>query len=544
VTDEQQPAAPPPPPPPDARTRIKLDTPLADGEWHRLHPATPLLRGGLFLIAILGYVLSQAREQLAQFFIGGPHHDDGDPITFVTSDGRLPIALGVIALVLILLIGIFYLSWRVHEFRITDELVEVKQGLIRRTDRKGRLDRIQGVNIVRPFFARLVGAARLEIDVAGHDANVRLDYLSSANADALRRDILRLASGVREQERAAAAASAPPGLDQLNQQAGYQKSFLEQRVTDFTAPELDPNAAPPESVVKIHTGRLIGSLVLHDSTLTFAVVLIAIAVVSAINGQPFAIFFAIPFLFGIGSFLFRRFTKSLRYSIAATPDGVRVGFGILTLSNETLPPGRIHSIQVRQPVLWRIFGWWEIKVNRASKSNAKGADGQRNTTILPVGNRDDVLKVLGLLLPGLAEADAAEKLSLGLAGTRDAGGYVSSPRRAAVVRWFSWRRNGFARLPGIILLREGAIWRRFTVVPEARVQSVGLTQGPLYRRLRLAHLHIHTVAGPIRAELGAVDRDVALAFFSDVSISVTHEVSSDSTQRWRSGETNTGGTPA
>jgi putative membrane protein len=531
VTDQQASA---PPPPPDPRARIRLDTPLADGQWHRLHPATPLLRGGLFLIAILGYVISQAREQLTQFFIGGHQHEEGDPITFVTSDGRLPIALGVIAIVLILLIGIFYLSWRVHEFRITDELVEVKQGLIRRTERKGRLDRIQGVNIVRPFFARFVGAARLEIDVAGHDANVRLDYLSSANADALRRDILRLASGVREREQEAGAGipRVPPGFDKLTQ----QKSFIEQRVSDFTAPELDPAVASAESVVKIHTGRLIGSLVLHDTTLTFAIVLIAAGVASSINGHPYAFVLVVPFLFGIASFLFRRFTKSLRYSIAATPDGVRVGFGILTLSNETLPPGRIHSVQVRQPVLWRIFGWWEIKVNRASKSNAKGADGQRNTTILPVGNRDDVLRVLGLLLPGLADEDAAETLRLGLVGTKSVGGYTTSPVRAAWVRLLSWRRNGYARLPGIILLREGAIWRRFTIVPEARVQSVGLTQGPFYRLLRLAHVHIHTVNGPIRAELGAVDRDVALAFFSDVSISVTHSVGSDATHRWRSGE--------
>jgi len=144
--------------------------------------------------------------------------------------------------------------------------------------------------------------------------------------------------------------------------------------------------------------------------------------------------------------------------------------------------------------------------------------------------------VLGLLLPGLAEPDAAETLRLGLVGTKNAGGFTTSPVRAAWVRLLSWRRNGYARLPGIILLREGAIWRRFTVVPEARVQSVGLTQGPFYRLLRLAHLHIHTVNGPIRAELGAVDRDVALAFFSDVSVSVTHSVGTDATHRWRSGE--------
>lgn len=517
MTDQQPPA-------PAAANRVALETRLADGEWHRLHPATPLLRGGLVLIFIIGWILSQAREQLIQLFVGGPHHDDsGDPLTFLAGGGRLPLLLLGIAVVLIILVGFFYLSWRVHTFRITNELVEVRSGLIVRSHRKGRLDRIQGINIVRPFFARLVGAARLEIDVAGHDANVRLDYLSSSNADALRLDILRLASGTRERE--AREAALKDG-----------RSFVEQRVSELVAPELDPKAVAPESVVKLHLGRLIGSLVLHDSTLTFVIILVAVGVYSSVNGHPFAFFFILPFLFGVVSFLGRRLARSLRYSIAGTPDGVRIGFGLLTLSNETLPPGRIHSVQVRQPVLWRIPGWWEIKVNRASKSNAKGADGQRNTTILPVGNVDDVLKVLGLLLPGLADAAAIEVLRRGIVGRGTDGGFVTSPRRAWIVRPLAFRRNGFARLPGLILLRVGAIWRRFTIVPEARVQSIGLKQGPIYRGLGLAHLDIHTVSGPIRADLGAVDRDVALAFFDDVSRSVVVSVGSDATHRWRAGE--------
>jgi putative membrane protein len=520
VTNQPQPPPPPPPPP----AAVVLGTRLADGEWHRLHPATPLLRGGLVLIFIIGWILSQVRESLFNLLLGQSGRDDGDPIGYLTKDGRLPLVLLAIAGVLIILVGIFYLSWRVHEFRITDELVEVRSGLLIRSNRKGRLDRIQGVNIVRPFFARLVGAARLEIDVAGHDANVRLDYLSSSNADGLRRDILNLASGTRQREAAEA------------QAAGGPRSFVEQRVSELLAPELHPDTAPAESVVKVHTGRLIGSIALHDTTLTFLIVLVAAFVVSVASGHAVAAFIVVPFLFGLGSFIARRFTKSMRYSIAATPDGVRVGFGLLTLSNETLPPGRIHSVQVRQPLLWRFPGWWEIRVNRASKSNAKGADGQHNTTILPVGNLDEVLRVLGLLLPSLSAAEALDVVRLGISSTGTTGGFVTSPKRARVIRWFSWRRNGYARLPGAILLRTGAIWRQLTIVPEPRVQSIGLHQGPLYRKLGLAHLDVHTVTGPIRAELGAMDRDVALDFFERVSRSVVAAVSADATHRWRSGE--------
>ncbi|MBW9122552.1 hypothetical protein JNB63_20930, partial [Microbacterium trichothecenolyticum] len=46
---EPAPAGGPGAPPPQL-----VRSPLSDGEWHRLHPLTPLLRGGLFLIVVIG----------------------------------------------------------------------------------------------------------------------------------------------------------------------------------------------------------------------------------------------------------------------------------------------------------------------------------------------------------------------------------------------------------------------------------------------------------------------------------------------------------
>src|SRR6185312_9249457 len=178
---------------------------LADGEWHRLHPATPLLRGGFAFVAVAGFVLANLRERILGLFLGGgPGDGGGDPIDLIVRRGLIPIALVVVLVVLIVIVTIFWLSWRVHSFRITDELVEVRSGILFRTNRRGRLDRIQGINVGRPLFARLFGAARLDINVAGHDANVQLAYLSGRNADALRRLILQRASGSREPGSAAA----------------------------------------------------------------------------------------------------------------------------------------------------------------------------------------------------------------------------------------------------------------------------------------------------------------------------------------------------
>ena len=45
------------------------------GEWQRLHPLSPLLRGGVVLLAILGYAASQLFDTfLSSFGLGGLRH--------------------------------------------------------------------------------------------------------------------------------------------------------------------------------------------------------------------------------------------------------------------------------------------------------------------------------------------------------------------------------------------------------------------------------------------------------------------------------------
>ena len=500
-----------------------LATRFADGEWHRLHPLTPLLKGGIAFVAILGIVIVNARDIIIESFFGAGNRDE--PLVWLVESGYAGIAALAVIGGLLLFIAGFYFSWRMHTFRITDEVVEVRSGILFRTHRKGRLDRIQGINIVRPFLARLVGTAKLEVNVAGQDANVQLEYLGSTAADDLRRDILRLASGTQEAE----AVSAEPVRDAAG-------NLIEQRVSELLAPELDPTLAAPQSVVKMHLGRLVGSLLLSSTTLVLIAFVIGAIITVSLTGELFILAALLPAAIGFGSFYVQRFTRSLRYSIAGTPDGVRVGFGLLTTSNETLPPGRIHSVQVTQPLLWRPAGWWEIKVNRASTSSTKGAAGQANTTILPVGDIHDVMKVLGLVLPDLAEDDMVQLLYRGLVSKGGDDGFTNSPKRAAILRWFSWRRNGFAVAPNAVLIRKGAIFRELVVVPHARLQSVAVQDGPLRRAVGVASVRVHTVAGPITPTLGAIDRADALHFFSEVAEAAIRSSSSDRSHRWRSGE--------
>jgi putative membrane protein len=510
-------------------------TSFTDGEWHRLHPLTPLLRGGITFIAILGFLVYNIRDILVDIVLGGDGRN-GEPLVWLYESEYFWLAVLIVLVGLIAIVVGYYLSWRMNTFRITDEVVEVRSGIVFRRNRKGRLDRIQGINIARPFLARIFGAARLEVNVAGQDANVKLDYLGSASADELRREILRLASGTRVAEAQALQAAQLDDAGRPVTRSAAAAHLIDQRVSELLAPELDPGLAPPESVVQMHTGRLIGSLLLSGFSVFVLLLVGGIAWGVAATGSYLFLIGVLPTLIGTGSFYITRFTRSLRYSIAGTPDGVRIGFGLLSTSNETLPPGRIHSIQVTQPLLWRASGWWEIKVNRASTSSQKGAAGQANTTILPVGNLDDVRKVLALVLPDHADAESVALFERGMRSKGGDDGFVNSPKRARWYLWFSQPRNGFAILPGAVVLRQGAVWRQLTIVPEARMQSVAVSEGPIFRAMNLASIRVHTVAGPIAPALSGVDRTQALRFFREVADAAISSSSADTSHRWRSGE--------
>ncbi len=517
-------ASDPSPTAPDPR---RVGSPLSDGEWHRLHPLTPLFRGGLFLVVVIGIVIANFRDRLIELFFPLPAGRSGrsappDPIDYVLSHDLAIVALLVIVGVAAILVGAFYVSWRFHTFRITGDDVEVRSGVLFRSHRQSPLDRVQGVNLTRPMVARLLGMAKLEVVGAGLDANVKLEYLSTSSAEAVRADILQLASGRQLAERALR------GEPRTRREAA--SSAVSEGITGLIAGAEQP-VEDPASVVHIPIGRIVASHLLSGSTITLVVLIVGI-VVGAILGTPWILFGVLPTVLGFGAYWVRGITKTLRYSIAPTSSGVRITFGLFTTVTEVLPPGRIHAVEIRQSVLWRPFGWWSITVNRLSGGSAAQSAADPFTTVLPVGTREDVAKVLQLMLPAMPEAEWPVVFDDGVLGPRADDPYTNTPRRARLLRLLSWRRNGFLLVPGVLLLRRGFIWRTLGIFPLARAQSFGLEQGPLARALDLAAVTVHTITGRVTGTLGAVDRDAALALFADASAATVAAAATDRSHRW------------
>jgi putative membrane protein len=121
----------------------------------------------------------------------------------------IPLLIGVLALgqhsghriwygigVIVLLLGRGLLHWLTTRYRVTEEQVEVHTGLVFRRKLSTRRERIRTVESTAKFGHRLFGVTAVRIGTGQHDQKNRrgmmvLDAVTSAEADRLRRELLR-----------------------------------------------------------------------------------------------------------------------------------------------------------------------------------------------------------------------------------------------------------------------------------------------------------------------------------------------------------------
>ncbi|KQN89289.1 PH domain-containing protein [Arthrobacter sp. Leaf69] len=450
-----------------------------DGEWLRVHPASPFVRGWVALAAIAFFFFRDTFERVLQ---GGPLVDER------LADRAPWLLLGGGGVLLLTVLG-YVLSWYFTRYQVADGYVRLNTGFLFKQQRQARLDRVQAIDIVQPLLARIFGLAELKFEVAdAGESAVRLAYLRMDEARLLRAAILARAAGaVQDQARPGEAAA----------------------------------EAPEHAVLTVPPRRLIGSLLLSEQSMFVVVGGVVSVVLSALTENRSFYLFLIPAVLGIVAAYWNSINRGYNFTAAISPDGIRLRYGLLDTQAQTLPPGRIQALRISQPPLWRIFGWYRIQVNVAGYG-AAGNDGggSSRTTLLPVGTFPDVLTMLSLVLPDPGTPDPVRIFRAGINGLAgpagvpadpaaaapadpgtDDGGFVTTPRRARLLAPLGWRRNGFTATGTALLIRSGRWWRHLVVVPHQRTQSMALEQGPLARRFRVVDLVLHTTAGPVSPRL-------------------------------------------
>jgi len=260
--------------------------------------------------------------------------------------------------------------------------------------------------------------------------------------------------------------------------------------------------APERQLFAVPTGRLLASILLSSAALILILLLVGLVIASVSTRSIGPLGAMLPALLGTAGYVWSRFTSEFDFRAAISPDGIRLRHGLTESRAQTVPPGRVQAVRLSQPLLWRRAGWWRVKVNVAGYGES---DSNKESVLLPVGSRDEALLALWLVLPDLGEPEPAAVLEAGLTGTGDGLGYIPSPRRARWLDPVAWRRNGMRVTPVALLLRSGRIERQLDVVPHERTQSLGLTQGPLQRRLGLSTFVVHSTPGPVSPRVAHLD---------------------------------------
>ena len=454
---------------PDGEPAVTGKPPVPGPDWNRVHPVSPLVRGWIALAA-LAYVVG--RDQAEGWFSGGGVRLPQGQALFWT--------LLALAAALLVISGAFFLSWWFTRYQLTSDHIRVHSGILVRRQRQARLDRVQAIDIVQPLLARIFGLAELRFEVAdAGESAVRLAYLRLPDAQALRARILSGASGAAE-----AAGGGEEGSP-------------------------DPTVPGEREVLVLPAGRVIASVLLSGTTVFLLLAVAAVVVLTVTTGEIGSIAAMVPVIFGFGSAYWGMFSSSFNFRASVSRDGIRIRSGLLDTRAQTVPPGRIQAVAVRQSPLWRITGWYAVSVNVAGYGAARNGDAQARTRLLPVGTREEVLRMLALVLPDAGTADPVAAFTAGMSGSGSDAGFTVSPRRARWISPLSRRRNGYLVTETAVLSRHGFLWRSLEVVPHSRTQSLALEQGPVARRLDLADLALHSTPGPVSPRITQIDAGTA-----------------------------------
>jgi putative membrane protein len=346
----------------------------ADG-WHRLHPLSPVVRGGRGTIAIAILLI---------------------PIVF--SGGRISDAVPQVAIIGILAFAGF-VSWLVTRWRIEDDDLRIETGLLRRQSLRFPLAQVQAIDVVRPGLARMFRVAELRLRMAGASgATARLAYVGEREVDPLRDRLLALARGARVHE-------------------------------GIPAGDAEPAQTPERVLAIVPTGPLVASILLERGWLILILAgLLSGFVVSPRTAAAFLGGGGFVWAISIVTVLWRRFNQQYHLTVAEGAEGLHLRGGLVALTAEVIRPGRVQAVRLVEPILWRPLGWCRLEADLAGRQRGKGeGEAQRGQlrTLLPVAKRTLALELVDRLVP-----DRPRELSPPPPRVR-----WKSPLRYRVLRW-------------------------------------------------------------------------------------------------------------
>jgi putative membrane protein len=277
--------------------------------------------------------------------------------------------------------------------------------------------------------------------------------------------------------------------------------------------------APENVLVRVPPGDLVISLLLRAETwllLAASILLLATTLwTNGVSGIGFLLVGGIP-VFQV----FTQFTRYYDFTVAESPDGLRLRHGLLQKTRQTVPPGRVQAVGFVQPFLWRRRGWVRVRLNVAGASSSTQGSGNETYTenvLLPVAPWSVALAIVARVLPGVDLQSIPT---------------IPAPERSRRRAWIQWRQLAVGWDDQVFITRGGRITERWDVVPHARTQSVRVTQGPWQRSLGLASMHVDSTPGAVKITGHHRDADEARRLAQEQADRASVARAGDRSLRW------------
>lgn len=448
-------------------------------------------------------------------------------------------ALTVVAIVLFASLFFRWIAWLRTHYHVGVDDIRIERGLISRTARSIPYDRIQDVSIEQKPLARLFGLGEVKFETGGGEGDdAKLSFVSLEEAGRLRETIRARKSGIEVAQGAAEELpDAPPvfAMDtkRLVTLGLYSFSLIIFAILGGAAQQLD-FLLPFDFWDISHWIGIAKERGVALDTISWS---------ARIFGALTALI-ALIFI-GFASGIIRTFLTDYGFRLDRTAKGFRRQRGLLTRTDIVMPVARVQAAVISTGPVRKRNGWHALQF----VSLAQESKEESHHMVAPLATLDEIWPIVaetGITPPCDIEAlqrgrfrwwlngfavvmpiifaTMAAAMVFAEASLSRALLFLLIPAAMLLIGAFEWRLYRHGEDGVQLYLRRGWWRQQLTILPQVRVQSVEIVQGPLARASGLAALRfgvaggkLEMIAMPIATASKIRDRVLAVAAPVDFS---------------------------
>jgi putative membrane protein len=432
----------------------------------------------------------------------------------------------IIGAVLIISLLFRSLAWMRFRFHLDEDDIRIEQGLLNRTVRSIPYDRIQDVSIEKPVLAQIFNLGEVKFETGGGEGeDAKLSFVSMERAEALRATIRAHKSSSADVVEAADTTmlrEAPPLFAMDNNRlitlGLYSFSLVIFAVLGGLAQQFDFLLPFDFWDFKHWIG------VAEESGVNIN----GISTSARIIGAVIALLSLVALGFATG--VIRTVLKEYGFRLDRNERGFRRRRGLLTKTDVVMPVNRVQAANIVTGPIRKRRGWHALKFVSLAQDSKEESDYMA----APLAKLDEIWSIIAeagiappcegatfqrghfrwwltgfvIVIPLIIAAMAAVVIFAEASFARSLL-LLFIPLGLLLFGALEWRKFGYAEDAVRLYVRRGWWRQQLTILPQVRVQSIEIAQGPLARMAGLVSVHFGIAGGTL--EVFAIPRDTAEA---------------------------------